>query len=399
MKCENINEVLAAYLDEEVTPEERRRVKVHLASCDKCQEELRLLGTTREGLRQALRVKVAEVEPSPQAWNAVRQCITSRSSFWEQFSGILNRPVWRAVIPIVLVVVLAVGVLWGTGILPQFGGVMAPPPAPAPAPTVPAPTVPPPVITIPPPAPSPAPAPVPAPAPTPLEVSAVQTKTTYLLGEEVEIKLSFRNRSTEPVAINPFPPVLEITQAKTKALVRSVPPGTGAIALNPKETASYTATWDEKDNSGKQVAPGWYYFSVKGIWGNINKVLIQYPQGAMEKTIVLDRSRTVGGLTVTLKQAMLTGMNAKFTAFVIPPAYNPAKPPLTLEALGNYVVDGVTKEAGLASVAPSDSGLTLTWGYEEAPLDPVPSDAKELTFRVIKLGDWQGPWEFKVQLQ
>jgi hypothetical protein len=247
--------------------------------------------------------------------------------------------------------------------------------------------------------PVPSPVPAPAPPPTPLEVSAILANTTYLPREKVEVKLSFRNRSTEPVTINAFPPVLEITQAKTEALVRSLPPGTGAIALNPKEMASYTATWDEKDNGGKQVAPGWYYFTVKHIWGMINKVLIQYPQGAMEKTIVVDQSRTMGGLTITLKQAVLTGTNAKFTAFVIPPAYNPAKPPLTLEASANYDVDGVTKDAGLAAIGSDDNGLILTWGYEQAPVDPVPSDAKNLTFTITKLGEWEGPWEFKIPLE
>jgi hypothetical protein len=31
-------------------------------------------------------------------------------------------------------------------------------------------------------------------------------------------------------------------------------------------------------------------------------------------------------------------------------------------------------------------------------LDPVPIDAKELTLKITKLGDWEGPWEFKVPL-
>jgi len=31
-------------------------------------------------------------------------------------------------------------------------------------------------------------------------------------------------------------------------------------------------------------------------------------------------------------------------------------------------------------------------------LDPVPSDARELTFTITKFGDWQGPWEFHIPL-
>ncbi len=78
MKCENINELLAAYLDEEVTPEERRQIESHLSTCEKCPEDLRLLASTRESLRQALSTKAAVVEPSPQAWDRVRQ----RIEYW-----------------------------------------------------------------------------------------------------------------------------------------------------------------------------------------------------------------------------------------------------------------------------------------------------------------------------
>jgi hypothetical protein len=32
-------------------------------------------------------------------------------------------------------------------------------------------------------------------------------------------------------------------------------------------------------------------------------------------------------------------------------------------------------------------------------LDPVPKNTKELTFRINELGDWEGPWEFRVSLE
>ncbi|MFC1968454.1 hypothetical protein ACFLVX_03630 [Chloroflexota bacterium] len=32
-------------------------------------------------------------------------------------------------------------------------------------------------------------------------------------------------------------------------------------------------------------------------------------------------------------------------------------------------------------------------------LDPVPKGAKELTFAITKLGDSEGPWEFKIPLE
>jgi hypothetical protein len=41
----------------------------------------------------------------------------------------------------------------------------------------------------------------------------------------------------------------------------------------------------------------------------------------------------------------------------------------------------------------------LRWGYDLARLDPVPSDARKLTFTITRLGDWEGPWEFHVPLE
>lgn len=44
-------------------------------------------------------------------------------------------------------------------------------------------------------------------------------------------------------------------------------------------------------------------------------------------------------------------------------------------------------------------GMELTWGNDATWLDPVLSDAKELTFTITEFGDWEGPWEFRIPLQ
>ena len=129
MKCEDINKMLAAYLDEEVTPEERRHVEAHLASCQKCQEELRTLASTRERLRLVLRAEAARVESSPRVWERVRRRIESKDSFWEQLGTYVSKPVWRAAIP-VAVVLIAIGALWSMGVLPGFKSGTAPVTAP-----------------------------------------------------------------------------------------------------------------------------------------------------------------------------------------------------------------------------------------------------------------------------
>lgn len=61
---------------------------------------------------------------------------------------------------------------------------------------------------------------------------------------------------------------------------------------------------------------------------------------------------------------------------------------------------------GMTPGAPSaqflDSGVEFRWGAStDDPnyLDPVPADAKELTFVIPAIGlDWKVPWEFKVKL-
>jgi hypothetical protein len=121
MKCKEINELLVAYLDEEVTPEERQQIEAHLTSCQKCREELRLLASTRDSLRQVLHTRAAGVEPSPRVWNLVRQRIESRTSIWEQLNAFMSHPMLRVAIP-VIVVLIAVGALWRTGVLPGYQG-------------------------------------------------------------------------------------------------------------------------------------------------------------------------------------------------------------------------------------------------------------------------------------
>jgi hypothetical protein len=121
MKCETIKEILAAYLDKEVTPEERRQVQDHLSGCKQCQEELKALTTTREAVRQAFDLRADGVSPSPESWEKLRQRLdaTPRLSLWEH----LRQPVWRTVTATMLVIALAFGALWGTGIIPGLFGV------------------------------------------------------------------------------------------------------------------------------------------------------------------------------------------------------------------------------------------------------------------------------------
>ncbi|NLG84502.1 MAG: hypothetical protein GX493_07870 [Firmicutes bacterium] len=50
MNCEKASRLLSAYLDHELTPEERRLLRLHLLACAECNEELRQLETIKGSL-------------------------------------------------------------------------------------------------------------------------------------------------------------------------------------------------------------------------------------------------------------------------------------------------------------------------------------------------------------
>ncbi|MDD5537381.1 MAG: zf-HC2 domain-containing protein [Candidatus Omnitrophica bacterium] len=420
MKCEQIRKSLVAYLDGEVTPAKRSIIELHLSTCQRCREELDALKKVQAELRQALNTEAETVSPVPGLWEKMQKRIeaTASPSFWEKHGAWLNRPLWRAVIPVVLVVVLAVGVLWGTGILPQFGG-MAPPPAPAPAPIVPAPTVPP--VPTPTPVP-PTTIPVPRPAPPPpFEARAVPEEAHYLPGQPVQVKLSLTNVSSDPIILDAYPPEIRITpriNINFTPIVFSVAGGTQPRELKQNETVSVDFTWDQKDKAGSQVQPGWYnviFGEITVRQGNSRYtfnpgayVLIQYPQGAMEKSFDLNQSQTMNGITVTLERVELTADGSSFYFFFIPPGYTPPPtgpglslmpPTMSVMAKAEYSVSGITKYAGTAGFNTKGNGLKLVWGSGPGKLDTVPSDAKGMTFTIIQINDWAGPWEFKIPLQ
>jgi len=348
---------------------------------------------------------------------SITEVVGRRNWFREGLRHLVPRTAaWRAAVTVAVVVIMAVvGVFWGTGVLPGFRGGMAPAQAPAPVPATTA-------------TPTPAPGPMPPPRfpspPPPLEVSVAIEQTIYFPGEQVEIKFLFANVSSEPIAVNPFPPEirirLPISMPGLRGEVKSFPAGTEELKLEPGETRTHTLVWDQGDNSGQQVQPGWYEVGINRFtvtkasapektelgFMDITRVLIQHAQGAMEKTIEVNQSRTVNDITITLERAELSATGIRFYAFIIPPGYSaqppgpvPPLPPKVFPVRAEYRVDGVTRDAAYARTSAYQDGFRLIWGEEPTLLNPIPSDAKELTFTITRLGDWEGPWEFHIPLE
>ncbi len=69
MKCQEVQKLLVAYLDGEITPSERKLIQAHLAGCAVCQQQVAALAATSSRLGQALLRRGARAAPSPQAWS------------------------------------------------------------------------------------------------------------------------------------------------------------------------------------------------------------------------------------------------------------------------------------------------------------------------------------------
>lgn len=72
MRCQEVKELLVAYLDNEVTPSEQTLIRAHLAGCDACQQKLAALSALQSHVSQSLKVRAAQVAPSPQAWSRLQ---------------------------------------------------------------------------------------------------------------------------------------------------------------------------------------------------------------------------------------------------------------------------------------------------------------------------------------
>ncbi len=109
-------ELLAAYLDDELTAQQRRDVEAHLARCQRCQKELETLKRAQDSLRTMFKSSTVKVDPPPGAWQQLQPGLEgSRPSLLFLF----RRRKWRMVATVILLGILVVlAVLWGTGVLP-----------------------------------------------------------------------------------------------------------------------------------------------------------------------------------------------------------------------------------------------------------------------------------------
>jgi len=262
----------------------------------------------------------------------------------------------------------------------------------------------------------------PGPADLPLQVTTIPGKYDYLPEvdyylpvETIKIEIDFVNIGPDTITLNQFPPEIWIV-SRADEMVRLFGAGAEELHLEPGATKTYNLTWDQRDENGKLVSPGRYHIDIKNVYylrggdpvratranfGDIARICIQYPQGAIEKTIEPNQSQTVNGITITLERVELSVEGARFCCFAVPPGYTPSQsiPEIMAFSRAEYSFDGIAKDAGFAGYGTRGDGIKLIWGSPDRLLDPVPADAKELTFTITRFGDVEGPWEFRVPLE
>jgi len=237
-------------------------------------------------------------------------------------------------------------------------------------------------------------------------------KPSFLPDEDILIELSFKNVTTESIKMEPFPPVIQIVRASPyDQVVRTFPAGTDSESLTPGKAVGYALSWNQHDDQGQQMPDGHYYLRLGRIrlgdrWVSISlhdpiSVLIVPDGGVIEKSVRVNQSQTVDGITITLEQVELTPWNTIFYAFNTPSDYHlpqgTDKPPpdMFIDAEAEYSLDGSpTRPAGRSAISFFEEGMRHIWG----DLDPIPRGTGELTFIITKFGDRVGPWTYYVTL-
>jgi len=252
-----------------------------------------------------------------------------------------------------------------------------------------------------------------------------------LTGEDVEVEFLFHNTFRESITMSNPPEIWIMKFPNTSEVVRLLPGGGEGIVLEDDGRWTYRLTWDQKNDSGEQVIPGYYQIQVREepysnskekvmTWSERVEVLIEYPQGSMWKDIEVNKSQVITGfplkngrgilptdITITLRSMHSRDEQVWFYALATFPNYPWERikedyPSVCISSpRGEYTVSGIERDAGFAEQMFREDGIWWTWGGQYK-IDPIPSDAEKLTFTILlresEPYEWQGSCEFNVPL-
>jgi hypothetical protein len=169
----------------------------------------------------------------------------------------------------------------------------------------------------------------------PFEASMNTSEACYLPGEDIMYGIGIKNMSSDKITIDPFPPAMWIKPVDQDASVYSCEAGNRIHDIETEYPMSWYRTkgvWDQKDNNGQQVAPGWYEIGyeyvvidqgtgVRYTATPTARFQIVDPDSAMNKDLDVNQSATAEGVTVNLKRIEMNAVGIKVYTFTTPPEY------------------------------------------------------------------------------
>ncbi|MBI2918658.1 MAG: hypothetical protein HYY01_11810 [Chloroflexi bacterium] len=242
----------------------------------------------------------------------------------------------------------------------------------------------------------------------PVRIGRQSAREFYTPGDAIDLTLTVTNVSNASVDIQAFPENVTLYPADTpRAEEVVVASGGGPRRLAPGESAILNLTVPGEVSATLPL--GRYTVNVgvrftdgtgAGAGGGIIFVLLP-PQGALEKTVVVNEVREAEGVRITLRQIEFTQRQTRIVSIAVPPGYTPPEGPVSFprgNMAGKYRVDGGPWRELHAAYRDTQEGVHLEW-----TLGPVPADAKVFEFAVTQFAinpshQVGGLWEWTVSL-
>jgi hypothetical protein len=233
-------------------------------------------------------------------------------------------------------------------------------------------------------------------------------------GSNVDIKLTFKNSDSEVVIIDQYPPQIFISSSVTpggQSIGRSFPAGTQQLRMQPGESKEYILNWDQKNDNGQPVSYGLYVVGMilnsfresgtsrHNVSPLVTRVLVLPPDGALERTIEVNQSKTISDVTATLEKIEMSTQKNVVYFSTSSPDYNAELFRRSGKDLGyrfEYKIDDKEWSPLLKKYdAFYDNVIGNVWD-----LSPIPKSAQDIYFRINIKIDPVSPidLEFKVPL-
>ena len=121
MDCKDVSRLMAAYLDNEVTAEERRQIEAHLAGCLRCRKELADMAAAQNSLRRAFKETASETPLPRDTWKQIQPGLEeiNRPSFLFLFRTRRRRLIATVILAAIIITLV---ILWVLGVLPGLRG-------------------------------------------------------------------------------------------------------------------------------------------------------------------------------------------------------------------------------------------------------------------------------------